>query len=91
MRPASTNGRQVAALADGHADAALPDRRTAPASTGRRARGHDDYVSDPAKPVPFIPRPINMNDGDQWKPWLVHDQRFVSDRTDVAQLHDARR
>ncbi len=47
------------------------------------AAGHDDYVSDPAKPVPFIPRPINMNADDQWKPWLVHDQRFVSGRPDV--------
>jgi putative CocE/NonD family hydrolase len=45
--------------------------------------GHDDYVSDPAKPVPFIPRPISMGDSNQWKPWLVHDQRFVSDRPDV--------
>eukprot|EP01042_Synura_sphagnicola_P022199 gene22199-28270_t len=45
--------------------------------------GHDDYVSDPSKPVPFIPRPINMADSTQWKPWLVHDQRFVSDRPDV--------
>ena len=45
--------------------------------------GHDDYVSDPSKPVPFIPRPINMDDPMQWKPWLVHDQRFVSDRPDV--------
>ena len=47
------------------------------------AAGHDDYVSDPSKPVPFIPRPIDMNDPLQWKPWLVHDQRFVSDRPDV--------
>ena len=47
------------------------------------AAGHDDYVSDPSKPVPFIPRPINMGASDQWKPWLVHDQRFVSGRTDV--------
>ena len=46
--------------------------------------GHDDYVSDPAKPVPFIPRPISMGDAKQWKPWLVHDQRFVTDRPDVA-------
>ncbi len=52
----------------------------APAST---ADAHDDYISDPAKPVPFVPRPINMSDGDQWRPWLVHDQRFVSDRPDV--------
>ena len=44
---------------------------------------HDDYVSDPAKPVPFIPRPISSGDPNQWKPWLVHDQRFVSSRTDV--------
>ena len=45
--------------------------------------GHDDYVSDPRKPVPFIPRPINMRDVNQWRPWLVQDQRFVSDRPDV--------
>jgi len=45
--------------------------------------GHDDYVSDPRKPVPFIPRPINMRDERQWKPWLVQDQRFASDRPDV--------
>ena len=49
-----------------------------------KASGHEEYVSDPAKPVPFIPRPINMDDATQWKPWLVHDQRFVSERPDVA-------
>ena len=47
------------------------------------AASHDDYVSDPAKPVPFIPRPIDMGASDQWKPWLVRDQRFVSGRTDL--------
>ena len=46
--------------------------------------GHYEYVSDPAHPVPFIPRPIDMSDPTQWKPWLVQDQRFVSDRPDVA-------
>ncbi|MFZ5493913.1 MAG: CocE/NonD family hydrolase [Verrucomicrobiota bacterium] len=51
--------------------------------------GHDDYISDPAKPVPFIPRPINMSDPDQWKPWLVRDQRFVTDRPDVASWRSA--
>ncbi|MFL6736282.1 MAG: CocE/NonD family hydrolase [Sphingomonas sp.] len=45
--------------------------------------GHNDYVSDPAKPVPFLPRPVGMNDADQWHGWLVHDQRFVDGRTDV--------
>jgi putative CocE/NonD family hydrolase len=44
---------------------------------------YDEYVADPAKPVPFVPRPVRMEDEKVWKPWLVHDQRFVSDRTDV--------
>jgi putative CocE/NonD family hydrolase len=51
--------------------------------TAPAAAGHDDYLSDPSKPVPFLPRPIDMDDPTQWKPWLVHDQRFVSDRPDV--------
>lgn len=45
--------------------------------------GSDTYVSDPAKPVPFVPRPGNIDDGQVWKPWLVSDQRNVSTRTDV--------
>jgi putative CocE/NonD family hydrolase len=45
--------------------------------------GSDSYVSDPAKPVPYIPRPMRLNDGDRWRPWLVTDQRSVADRTDV--------
>ena len=49
----------------------------------KEASDHDDYLSDPSKPVPFIPRPIKMNDNTQWTTWLVHDQRFVSDRPDV--------
>lgn len=43
----------------------------------------DEYVSDPAKPVPFVARPVRMHDGAVWKPWLVSDQRAFSDRTDV--------
>ena len=53
------------------------------------AAGHEDYVSDPAKPVPFIPRPIDMGDANQWKPWLIRDQRFVTDRPDVASWKSA--
>lgn len=49
------------------------------------AAGHDDYISDPAHPVPFSPRPIDIADGGQWKSWLVRDQRFVSGRPDVAE------
>jgi len=47
------------------------------------AEGHDDYVSDPSRPVPFLPRPVDMAAGDQWKTWLVHDQRFADGRPDV--------
>jgi uncharacterized protein len=43
----------------------------------------DSYVSDPAKPVPYIPRPIRFSDSDRWKQWLVTDQRSVADRPDV--------
>jgi putative CocE/NonD family hydrolase len=53
------------------------------------AAGHEEYVSDPAKPVPFIPRPIDMGDANQWKPWLIRDQRFVTDRPDVASWKSA--
>jgi putative CocE/NonD family hydrolase len=40
-----------------------------------------EYVSDPAKPVPYRARPI---DGESWSRWLVDDQREASGRTDVA-------
>jgi putative CocE/NonD family hydrolase len=53
---------------------------TAPAGGGA---AYDEYVSDPAKPVPFVPRPVRMGDRDVWQPWLVRDQRFVTDRPDV--------
>jgi uncharacterized protein len=43
----------------------------------------DEYVSDPAKPVPYVPRPVRFEDSDAWKRWLVTDQRAVADRTDV--------
>ncbi|MGH8123228.1 MAG: CocE/NonD family hydrolase [Rudaea sp.] len=42
----------------------------------------DEYVSDPAKPVPYLPRPIHFADHDAWTRWLVHDQRFVDGRPD---------
>jgi putative CocE/NonD family hydrolase len=44
--------------------------------------GADDYQSDPAKPVPMVPRPVHL-DGEEWKTWLVQDQRFADGRPDV--------
>src|SRR3546814_8450083 len=38
------------------------------------ATGGDSYVSDPAKPVPHLPRPVNFGDG-RWPDCLVQDQR----------------
>ncbi len=43
----------------------------------------DEFVSDPAKPVPFRPRPVYAGDEDGWRTWLVMDQRFVDGRSDV--------
>ncbi|USX18584.1 CocE/NonD family hydrolase [Oxalobacteraceae bacterium OTU3REALA1] len=53
------------------------------AAGGKEGGAYDEYVSDPAKPVPFVARPVRMGDANVWRPWLVSDQRGVSDRTDV--------
>ena len=50
---------------------------------GAASSKYDEYVSDPAKPVPYRPRPVFSGDGDAWKRWLVEDQRFVDGRPDV--------
>ncbi|MBD8871403.1 CocE/NonD family hydrolase [Rhodanobacter sp. DHB23] len=50
---------------------------------GQADGGGDSYVSDPAKPVPYLPRPITTGNEDRWRTWLVHDQRFVETRPDV--------
>lgn len=51
---------------------------TAPATAGQ-----ERYISDPAKPVPFVTQPVHMKDRAVWTTWLVADQRFVSSRADV--------
>ena len=46
----------------------------------------DEYVSDPAKPVPFRSRPsepVGYTPNLSWVRWLVDDQRQFSGRTDV--------
>lgn len=44
------------------------------------------YISDPANPVPYRHRPIQptYSDNSKWGTWMVEDQRFVTDRRDVA-------
>ncbi|HTQ55087.1 MAG TPA: CocE/NonD family hydrolase [Bryobacteraceae bacterium] len=52
--------------------------------TAPTAAGFDEYVSDPANPVPYRPRPISPTyPGPEWPVWLVQDQRFVDHRPDV--------
>jgi putative CocE/NonD family hydrolase len=43
----------------------------------------DEYVSDPAKPVPYRARPIPSSESQSWSRWLVDDQREASGRPDV--------
>jgi putative CocE/NonD family hydrolase len=49
---------------------------------------YEEYVSDPAKPVPFRARPVrpvgyDIDKGLTWPLWLVDDQREASGRPDV--------
>ena len=47
---------------------------------------YDQYISDPANPVPYRPRPVEATydlRGSGWGAWLVGDQRFAQGRPDV--------
>jgi uncharacterized protein len=47
---------------------------------------YEEYVSDPANPVQYLPRPVQGMEyglGATWPTWLVSDQRPASARTDV--------
>lgn len=47
------------------------------------AGGYDEYVADPANPVPYVARPVRTDTPDQWRYWLTSDQRHVDGRPDV--------
>jgi putative CocE/NonD family hydrolase len=54
--------------------------------------GFEAYVSDPAKPIPFLPRPVHIEgeEGEQsWQTWLTSDQRPAAARTDVLTFTSA--
>ncbi len=47
----------------------------------------DQYISDPAHPVPYRLRPIEQTydpRGSRWRTWETEDQRFVTNRPDVV-------
>jgi hypothetical protein len=54
--------------------------------SGSSAAASTSYVSDPANPVPYRHRPVQetYSEASQWYSWLTEDQRFVTDRKDVA-------
>ncbi|MBV8805318.1 MAG: CocE/NonD family hydrolase [Sinobacteraceae bacterium] len=56
-----------------------------PAASRTAQDRYDEYVSDPAKPVPYRLQPTLDSDAPDstWGEWLVDDQRFASSRTDV--------
>jgi putative CocE/NonD family hydrolase len=46
----------------------------------------DQYVSDPAHPIPYRARPVEQTydpRGSRWRNWETEDQRFVEGRPDV--------
>jgi putative CocE/NonD family hydrolase len=45
--------------------------------------GSQSYISDPAKPVPYLPRPVRFSDTPRWQSWLTTDQRPFANRPDV--------
>ena len=50
-------------------------------------RTYEEYVSDPAKPVPYLVRPVQplgYGEGSTWSTWLVDDQREPPARPDVV-------
>lgn len=53
--------------------------------TEAEAKPFDSYISDPSKPVPYRPRPVEetYGPGSRWYTWLTDDQRFADGRPDV--------
>ena len=72
--PASS--RELYLLPDGQLGFSRPEAARQP---------FDEYVSDPARPVPYRQRPTLPTDAPDstWGEWLVDDQRHAASRTDV--------
>ena len=55
-----------------------------PGGLREESNAYDAYISDPAKPVPYRPRPVTPTyPGKEWQQWMVEDQRFTHLRPDV--------
>ena len=82
--PRGIQERELYLRAGGLLSFDAPAKSGPPADSGEG--DHDDYISDPAKPVPYYPRPIT---DDTWAEWQVADQRFVDGRPDVLTYESA--
>ena len=73
--------RNLYLLADGKIGFDKPAAAAAPATKAK----YDEYVSDPAKPVPYRTLPTLMSSATDatWGEWLVDDQRNAAARPDV--------
>jgi putative CocE/NonD family hydrolase len=71
-------GGKLSFAAPGSVAQGLPGR-------GVAEPGFDEYISDPQKPVTYRLRPIRPTyaEDSTWRRWLVDDQRFAGDRSDV--------
>lgn len=63
----------------------LPGGRLGFDAPGANSERYDEYISDPAKPVPYRSRPTlaSSTPDSGWGDWLVDDQRHAASRTDV--------
>jgi uncharacterized protein len=77
--PREARARKLYLREDGKLSFDAPDTNAAEAV--------DSYESDPAHPVPYRNRPVDMtypqDHAGSWSTWLVQDQRFVDQRPDV--------
>lgn len=73
--PKNTNTKNLYLRANGSVSFSKPAGTT----------GKTSYTSDPAKPVPYRPQPIQATYGygSKWRTWHVDDQRFAYSRPDV--------
>jgi putative CocE/NonD family hydrolase len=75
--PKSAKATGLYLHADGTLSFEAPTAQTDPSA-------YREYVSDPANPVPYRPRPTSPTyPGGDWRTWEVSDQRFVDHRPDV--------
>ena len=81
----STRGRRRSGASDG-SSICTPNGTLSFDAPKSEATQYDQFVSDPAHPVPYRPRPVEQTydpRGSRWRTWETQDQRFVQGRPDV--------